>query len=178
MRTKPTVDLGGDQTEASPFLAFLIKLEEWVLSAMLGAMILLACYQIGLRWFTSGGLSWIDPLVRYLVLWSGMMGAVLATARDQHITLDIAGFMVSEPIQAGLKLLAGLVSVVVSFFLLVASMRFVAGEREFPISGLLGISTWIWNLIFPIAFAIILIHFALNCRLQIRALWRGASIDQ
>jgi TRAP-type C4-dicarboxylate transport system permease small subunit len=178
MRTEPTVDLGGDQTEASPFLAFLIKLEEWVLSAMLSAMILLACYQIGLRWFTAGGLSWIDPLVRYLVLWSGMIGAVLATARDQHITLDIAGFVVSEPVQAGLKLLAGLVSVVVSFFLLVASLRFVAGEREFPISGLLGISTWIWNLIFPIAFALILIHFALNCRLQFRVMRRNATNDQ
>jgi hypothetical protein len=95
MRTKPIGDFGDTQTEASPFPALLIKLEEWMLSAMLGAMILLACYQIGLRWFTAGGLSWIDPLVRYLVLWSGMMGAVLATARDQHITLDIAGFMVS-----------------------------------------------------------------------------------
>ena len=78
------------ETETAPsssrrILAGIIKLEEALLSILLTAMIVLACYQIGLRWFTSGGLPWIDPLLRYLVLWSGLLGAVLATAKDNHI---------------------------------------------------------------------------------------------
>ena len=51
------------ETDATPSLASrtlnaIIKLEEVLLSILLTVMILLACYQIGLRWFTSGGLAW------------------------------------------------------------------------------------------------------------------------
>ena len=69
------------------FVSVIIRTEEIILTIFLTSLILLACYQIGLRWFTSGGLFWIDPLLRYLVLWSGLLGAVLATAKNNHISL-------------------------------------------------------------------------------------------
>ena len=47
-----------ESSSSSRILATIIRFEEVLLSVLLTTMILLACYQIGLRWFTSGGLLW------------------------------------------------------------------------------------------------------------------------
>lgn len=140
----------------------LIRLEEILLTAVLTTIILLACYQIFLRWFTQGGLLWIDPLLRYLVLWGGLLGAALATARDHHISMDLVGYLLSERARPWLKLVINLFSTVVAVFLVRATLVFIRSEYEYGGAGLFGLPTWGWNLIFPIAFAVICLHFLLN----------------
>lgn len=148
----------------------IVKFEEMVLSVLLTVMILLACYQIALRWFTSGGVSWIDPLLRYLVLWSGLLGAVLATARDQHISMDAVSYLLHRRMKAWLELLTHCFCVVVSVFLFRATILFIRSEVEFGGSGLFGLATWIWYLIFPIAFFLILLHFTIDTIARLRKL--------
>ena len=53
--------------------------EDGVLAVLLGGMILLATLQIGLRNFADTGFIWADPLLRIMVLWLGLVGAVAAT---------------------------------------------------------------------------------------------------
>jgi TRAP-type C4-dicarboxylate transport system permease small subunit len=166
--------------EAAPqnrFLAALIKIEELLLSLFLSAMILLACYQIGLRWFTSGGLFWIDPLLRYLVLWSGLLGAVLATARDNHIALDAVGYLLHRRVKKWLKLIIHLVCVAVSVFLFRATLIFIKSEFEFGSSDLFGLQTGVWYLIFPIAFGLILFHFGISMLGEIKLLIPGRQSE-
>ena len=55
----------------------------------LSCMIVLAIYQILSRNLFSEGVVWIDPLLRTLVLWVGLTGAVVATRTDNHIRIDI-----------------------------------------------------------------------------------------
>ena len=55
---------------------------------MLFAMVLLASSQVIMRNFLDSGFSWGDPLLRLLVLWLGLMGAMVATRLDRHITVD------------------------------------------------------------------------------------------
>ncbi len=143
------------------------RFEEMLLSLFLVVMILLACYQIALRWFTSGGIIWIDPLLRYLVLWSGLLGAVLATARDGHISLDVIGYLLSDRVKDGIRVLTCTFSTVVSLFLLRATLLFIHSEIEFGSGGLFGLPSWGWNLIFPIAFAMISFHFGIATLLAI-----------
>lgn len=146
----------------SRILNTIIKLEEVLLSILLTVMILLACYQIGLRWFTSGGLAWIDPLLRYLVLWSGLLGAVLATARDNHIALDAIGYLLQRRLKLWVHLLTDGFCVIVSVFLFRATLLFIKSEIEYGGPGLFGLDTWLWFLIFPIAFGLILLHFSID----------------
>lgn len=155
------------ETDATPSLASrtlngIIKLEEVLLSILLTVMILLACYQIGLRWFTSGGLAWIDPLLRYLVLWSGLLGAVLATARDNHIALDAVSYLLQRQLKLWVHLLIDAFCVLVSVFLFRATLLFIKSEIEYGGPGLFGLDTWLWFLIFPIAFGMILLHFSID----------------
>ena len=65
------------------------RVEKFLLAAMLSIMILLAFLQIILRNVFSSGISWGDPLVRYLVLWVGFIGASLASKEGKHITIEV-----------------------------------------------------------------------------------------
>jgi len=161
----------------SQIVAGIIRIEEILLTLLLTAMIVLACYQIGLRWFTSGGLLWIDPLLRYLVLWSGLLGAVLATAKDNHITLDAIGYLLHRRMKQWVGLLIHSFCVVVSVFLFRATLIFIKGEIEFGGSGLFGLPTWIWYLIFPMAFGMILLHFIIEIAAILLKLFQATQVD-
>ena len=139
-----------------------IRIEELLLCVILLLLIVLSSYQIGLRWFASGGLLWIDPLLRNLVLWGGLLGAALATLSGKHIALDLVGYLVSDRLKQILDLTTTLFSAVVSALLLLAAWRFVQSEMEFGGPALFGIQSWVWFLIFPITFALITLHFITN----------------
>ena len=170
-------------TDAPPSLAHrilnrIIKCEEVLVTLLLTAMILLACYQIGLRWFTSGGLPWIDPLLRYLVLWSGLLGAVLATAKNDHIALDAISYLLQRKLKLWVHLLTDGFCVIVSIFLLRATLLFIQSEIEYGGSSLFGLDSWLWFLIFPIAFGMILLHFCIDVATTIWNIFQGPQPDK
>jgi len=145
--------------------ARLETVEQGLVSLILSLIILLATYQIGLRWLTAGGLPWIDPLLRYTVLWGGLLGAVLATARAQHISLDVVSFLVPDRLKPWLTLITCSFSAVIAGFLFRAAILFLQSEIAFGSSSLLGLPSWVLFLIFPISFAMISFHFGLSALL-------------
>ncbi|MEW6518407.1 MAG: TRAP transporter small permease [Thermodesulfobacteriota bacterium] len=135
------------------------QLEEVFLCLLLVSMILLACLQIVLRGLFSGGLLWADPLLRYLVLWSGMFGAAVATRAGRHIALDLVSYLVPAGMKSWLNLLIHLFSSLVVAALTWAAVIFVRNEAEFGGTSLLSIPSWAWNLVFPLAFALMTFRF-------------------
>lgn len=135
------------------------RFEEIVLGLLLSSMILLACLQIVLRSVFASGLPWADPLLRYLVLWSGLLGASMATSRGNHIAIDLAGFLIPKWLQPLIQLLCHLFSAITSGFLAWASVLFLQSEIEFGSPGLLDLPSWGWNLIFPLAFVLITLRY-------------------
>ena len=81
---------------------------------MLVSMIVLACMQIGLRICCSGGTLWADPMLRYLVMWCGMLGAVVATKEKKHIGIDVLGYLAPKHIKPWIELVIDLFSSFVS----------------------------------------------------------------
>ena len=135
------------------------RLEEGFLCLLLITMIVLAVVQIVLRSFFSGGFLWADPFLRYLVLWSGMFGAALATKKGKHIALDVVSYLVPVHVQPWLKCLLDFFSCIVASVLSYAAFVFVKNEAEFGATALLSIPSWYWNLVFPLAFALIAFRF-------------------
>lgn len=135
------------------------RFEEIVLGLLLSSMILLACLQILLRSAFASGLLWADPLLRYLVLWSGLLGASMATSRGTHIAIDLAGFLIPKWLQPLIQLLCHLFAAVTSGFLSWASVLFLQSEIEFGSPGPLDIPSWGWNLIFPLTFILITLRY-------------------
>ncbi len=56
--------------------------EDGLLALMVAAMIFLAGSQILLRNLFDTGFAWADPVLRLLVLWVGLLGALAASRTD------------------------------------------------------------------------------------------------
>ena len=152
----------------------IISFEKWLINGLLClslvAMIILACLQIGLRTFFSNSIIWADPILRHLVLWSGMLGAVVATREKKHIGIDVLGYLAPVQIKVWIALVIDLFSSLVAGVLTWASVIFIRNEFLYGDLSLLNTPSWIWNLIFPIAFALIAFHFLLAITDDIKAI--------
>jgi TRAP-type C4-dicarboxylate transport system permease small subunit len=159
--------------QSNPLLALFDRAEEKVLCLLLAAMIVLACLQIFLRTAVSGGLLWIDPLLRYLVLWSGLLGAVAATGQGKHIALDLFSQRLPAGLVPYLTLVVQLFSCLAAAGLTWAGWLFLAGEIESGGEGPLGVPLWFYNGIFPVSFALIALKSGLLLWLELRTLMVG-----
>lgn len=148
------------------------RFEEVVLCLMLSSMILLACLQILLRSVFSSGLFWADPLLRYLVLWSGLLGAAMATSRGEHIAIDLAEHLVPQKLQPLITVLCNFFSATTSGFLTWAAILFIRSEIEYGSPALFGFPSWYWNTIFPLAFGLICFRYFLLFCASVAALFR------
>ncbi len=139
------------------------RLEETVLLLLLAAMIILACAQIVLRDIWGGGLSWADPLLRVMVLWAGLLGAVVATKMDKHISIDLASHLLPKPIFRWLRVVRYLFATGICLVLTWVAVDFVgqeAGQGNGQVMA--GLASWQLNLVFPIAFAGIALRFLIS----------------
>ncbi len=138
------------------------RVEKFLIVVMLSGMILVAFLQIVLRNAFSTGISWGDPLVRYLVLWVGFIGASLATKEEKHITLEVFSRWFSANRAFYLKLVSQLVSAVICGLLTFAGWTFVQNEAQMGGVALLKIPIWIPQMIIPITFGLMTLRFLIN----------------
>jgi len=138
---------------------YISRLEEWLVCLLLLIMIVLACTQIVLRTFFSSGLLFADGMLRYLVLWSGFLGAAMATTRGKHISLDVVSYLAPPLLKKWLQIVTNLLSFLVCCGLTWASFLFIRDEFQYGNTGLLDLPTWLLYGIFPLAFVLISIRF-------------------
>jgi TRAP-type C4-dicarboxylate transport system permease small subunit len=143
------------------------RVEKFLVVVMLSVMILMAFLQIVLRNAFSSGISWGDPLVRYLVLWVGFIGASLATKEEKHITIEVFSLWFSGNKAFYLKLLSQMVSATICGLLTFAGWTFVQNEARMGGGALLKIPTWIPQMIIPITFALMTLRFLINFTAQL-----------
>lgn len=136
-------------------------LENGLLVLLLAAMIALAGSQIVLRNLFDSGISWSDPLLRVLVLWVGMLGAMIATQQDRHIRIDLLSRYLSPAWRDHAARLNNLFSGVICGLLAWHSGRFV--YFEWQDGGILfqGIPVWVAESILPFGFAVMALRFTL-----------------
>lgn len=150
------------------------RLEEAVLLLLVAAMILLACLQIVLRDVWGGGLSWADPLLRVMVLWAGLFGAVVATKMDKHISMDLASHLLPKSIFHWLRVVRYVFATGVCLVLTWVAVDFVLQEAgQGSGQEMAGLSSWQLNLVFPVAFAGITLRFLISSVRSFRAVLPG-----
>jgi len=137
-------------------------IEDSLLATLLLCMILLATSQIFLRNLFDSGIVWADPLLRVMVLWLGLLGALAATRENKHITIDLLTRFLSELMQYIAKAFTNLFSAVISSIIAYHSMRFVIMEYEENAKAFLNIPAWTMEIILPIAFGLIALRFMIH----------------
>lgn len=150
-------------------LAALTHLEDGILVLLLAWMISLAVLQIVLRNFFDAGIFWSDVLLRILVLWIGLFGAMVATRGDKHITINlVARFLpekVKETADGIMKLFAAAVCAVAARYSLdLVQLEYHDGGMAFG-----PIPAWLCEAIIPLAFTVI----GLRYLVMALALFRG-----
>lgn len=142
-------------------LRLLHRVEDGVLAALLGALLLTAVVQIGLRMLVGGGLEWAEPVSRVGVLWLALLGALGATRTRRHIAIDALPRALTGRWKRVAWVLSQLASAAVCATLAWAGWGMVVFEREAPSLFVPGIPSWWPMLAFPAAFALLSLRFAI-----------------
>ncbi len=144
-----------------PLVLLLEKVEDSILVGLLLVMITMAVLQIFLRNFFDSGIVWGDSLVRVLVLWIGLVGAMVASRTDNHISIDILSRYLPSRIKKYTTLAVHVFTAVVTALMAWFSLDFVKMEMEDQLIAFANVPAWVCESIIPIAFLIISIRYTL-----------------
>ena len=146
------------------FLALVSRLvqmiEDGILVLVLAGMILLAASQIFLRNFFDVGFIWADELLRLMVLWLALAGAVAAGRADKQINVAVLDRFLPDWLQLPVRLLIHLFTAVVCMIVTVVSISFVQSSHEYGDVLLGDIPAWWLQIILPVGFAALSWHYA------------------
>jgi len=133
--------------------------EDGLLALVVVGMILLAGSQILLRNLFDTGFVWADPVLRVLVLWVGLLGALAASRTDKHISIDVFSRLLGPRSLGAVQSATTLFTATVSGLIAYHSGRFVAMEREAGIIGVAGLPAWLLQVIIPVGFGLIALRY-------------------
>lgn len=137
------------------------RIEDWLLISMLAGMVVLAVTQIIYRNIFGGGVVWIDPLLRVLVLWVALSGAVIASRTDNHIRIDFFAKYITGKYYFYIKRIVHVYCVVICGLIAWHSVNFVQMDYEYGTQAFAGVPAWITELIIPVAFGLMAFRYFL-----------------
>jgi TRAP-type C4-dicarboxylate transport system permease small subunit len=129
--------------------------ETTLLVILLGGMILLASAQIVLRNFLDIGLPWGDELLRMLVLWLAVAGAIAASRSDKHISIAVLDRFLPANLKKLVQLLVHLFTAGVCAVVAWYSLQFVLTSREYGDLILGNVPAWWLQAVLPLGFVLI-----------------------
>lgn len=152
------------------------RAEDAVLVLILGSMIILAASQIVLRNFFGFGFIWADELLRMLVLWIAVAGAVAASRTDKHINIAVLDRFLPEKLKAIVKILVDLFTAGICIVITWHSVRFVQTSYEYGDLLLDKVPAWILQSVLPLGFGLIAWRYLLFSLRQLPKLFaRGEN---
>lgn len=107
-------------------------------------------------------LDWIDIFLRQLVIIVSFLGATLATARRKHINIDALSKVLPASVQRVVSVLIPLFALGICLVLAHAGWELVQISREFPKELLPFAEEWQLQLMFPVGFGLLAVHFAVR----------------
>ncbi|MCG6936909.1 MAG: TRAP transporter small permease subunit [Gammaproteobacteria bacterium] len=143
------------------FILFINRIEDGLLVLILAVMIVLAVFQVVSRNLFAEGAVWIDPLLRMLVLWVGLTGAVVATRTDNHIRIDILNKYLPVKLLPHVHRLVYLFTLSICLLISWHAARFVYSEYEYGTMAFASIPAWVAAIIIPISFLLIAVRYFL-----------------
>jgi len=142
--------------------------EDALLALTLGVMILLAAGQILLRNAFDTGIAWSAPLLRVLVLWVGLLGALAAARSDEHIAIDALSRLLTLRGRCLAHALTRSFAAGVSLLIAYHATRFVVQEQAAGALAFGAVPVWVCESILPLAFGLIGVRYLLIAAQSLR----------
>ena len=149
------------------------QIETGILVALLFAILFVSLADIVLRNLFSGGLVYAGPLVRTLVLWLGLLGALYATGQAKHITVNLLGTVGSDRFRYLCTGLGSGFSAVVCSAIAWFGYLFVRESYIYEDIAFEAVPAWITQLVIPLAFSLMSIRFLVYSVRDLRAAARA-----
>lgn len=153
----------------------LSRVEGWLVILFLGVMVVLAFVQVVLRNVFQGGFIWADILLRHLVLWIGFLGAALATRDERHISIDALTRFLPLRGRRIAHATAQLFAAVICVILANAAVTFVSNDIAFGSTVYADIPSWYSQIIIPVGFSVLALHFLIRSIVNGVAAARGET---
>lgn len=150
-------------------------MEDTLLALLLGGMVLLAAAQIILRNGFESGLTWADPVLRVMVLWLGLLGALAASRDNKQIHIDLLVRVLPNRLRQLVDSLANLFTAAVSALVAGYGVRFVVMELEAGGEVVPGLPAWLAESVIPLAFGLIALRYLVHAALSLRRFLVPAS---
>jgi TRAP-type C4-dicarboxylate transport system permease small subunit len=151
-------------------------IEDGVLVVLLAGLVLLAGAQIVFRNLFGSGLLWADPALRVMVLWVGMIGAMVATRYDKQISVDAVSRFVSPRLRAIVRVVTDLFTAGVSLVVAWNAWRLLEDDRAAGTTLFASVPLWVCELIIPVAFAVIAVRYLVYAVLHAKAAAGGGQV--
>ncbi len=142
--------------------SFLGTIAATLLVLLLAVMVMMGFTQVVLRNVFSTSILWVDVLLRHVVLWVAFLGAIVATGEKRHITIDALTKVLPDKGKKIAAIVTGIASIIVCYYLTDASYRFLIDEIEFGGTLILDIQRWIFQIIIPLGFGLMMVRFAVR----------------
>lgn len=142
-------------------LRWIHRLEDGILVVFLLTMIMLAFAQIVLRNGFDTGFVWADSLLRIIVLWIALLGAMVATRERQHINIDVVSRFLPTTLQRVAQIVSAIFASIICAVLAKYTFNFVAMEYQAPSIAFAQVPTWVCESIMPISFSIMSLRYCL-----------------
>ncbi|HUT85220.1 MAG TPA: TRAP transporter small permease subunit [Elusimicrobiales bacterium] len=142
--------------------SYFIKTEKIALVVLIGLMVLLSFLQVSLRLTVGKSILWLDPLLRYFVLWVGFLGASIAVATNKHFALDVLTQKFKPKLNKLTNIVNRIFTSAVCIVLMYAAVKFVKSEISFG-AKLFSIGLWqvpaiYMEFMIPLGFGLIIFH--------------------
>jgi len=141
---------------------WLRRLEDFALVTTLALMIVLAIGQVALRNVWGSGLAWSDPLLRILVLWLALLGAMAATRDRNHISIDVLSKFLPAYLKKPAQLLTLWFAAGICALMAWQGGRLVQMDYREATTAFASIPAWACELIIPFGFGIMSLRFFLQ----------------
>lgn len=148
-------------------LRWLHRIEDGVIIAILFLMVALAVAQIFLRNVMGTSVVWIDPMLQNSVLWIGVLGAMIASRKDEHIRVDLVSHYLSDRWKRWLILVVDLFTCGVCGVVAWYSANYLSQNAGYLSPAFGNVPGWMAQIIIPFGFAVISVRYAWLCFLGI-----------
>ena len=151
--------------------------ETVLLVGLLSGMMLLSVAQIIAREVFETGFYWSGELVRIMVLWLAMVGAVEACRENRHIRIDAVSHLLSDRAVGVVRLVVDTFAAGVCALVGWHAWRYVKLEMEWQDTVLVDIPAWSVHIIVPVAFGLLSYRFLVGVGKEGVKLYRGEAVN-
>jgi C4-dicarboxylate transporter DctQ subunit len=141
---------------------YLRLVESGLLVGILAVMIFLATYQVIARNFFDTGILWGDSLVRVLVLWITLLGAMVASRDDSHIRMDLVSQFLDGSQRIRLRRFGSVFTCAVCGIFAWYSFEFVRSEYEYQEIAFADVPAWMCEAILPVGAGVMCLRYLLH----------------